>query len=136
MDILEQLRRDEGTRRFPYTDTVGKITIGTGRNLTDTGLRDVEIDFLLKNDVDDATTRLEKTYSWFSTLDPVRQGVLINMAFNLGMGGLASFPRMLDLVRVGDYAGAAAEMLDSLWARQVGQRAQRLSRQMSTGVWQ
>jgi lysozyme len=133
MDITEQLRRDEGVRKFPYYDTVNKVTIGCGRNLSDVGLSDLEVNFLLKNDIDAATKKLETAYPWFAGLDAVRQGVLINMTFNLG--SLTSFPRMLDLVRAGDYNGAAAEMLDSLWARQVGQRAQRLSRQMITGVW-
>ena len=133
MDIIEQLRRDEGVRKFPYTDTVGKLTIGVGRNLTDVGLYEAEVDFLLKNDIDVATAKLERVYPWFAALDPVRQSVLINMTFNLG--SISSFPRMLALVASGDYAGAAAEMLDSLWARQVGDRAKRLSLQMNTGAW-
>jgi lysozyme len=133
MDIIEQLRRDEGIRKMPYKDTVGKLTIGVGRNLDDVGLSDAEINFLLKNDIDVATAKLNRLYPWFSTLDPVRQGVLINMTFN--MGSVSAFPRMLALVQSGDYEGAAVEMLDSLWARQVGARAQRLSQQMRTGTW-
>lgn len=133
MDLIEQLTRDEGLRLFPYVDTAGKTSIGVGRNLTDVGISQAESDVLLQNDIASATAKLERLYPWFSALDPVRQAVLINMTFN--MGSISSFPRMLALVQAGDYAGAAAEMLDSLWARQVGDRAQRLSQQMQTGEW-
>jgi len=133
VDLIAQLRRDEGVEKFPYRDTVGKLTIGVGRNLDDVGLSDPEIDFLLQNDIDTATAKLNQSYPWFSALDAVRQAVLINMTFNLG--SIHAFPRMRALVEAGDYEGAAGEMLDSLWARQVGSRAQRLSQQMRTGVW-
>ncbi|MNG07498.1 hypothetical protein D3C84_908020 [compost metagenome] len=39
-------------------------------------------------------------------------------------------------VEIGDYKSASVEMLNSTWARQVGSRAKRLSKQMLTGEWQ
>lgn len=132
-NIIDQLKRDEGVRRFPYKDSVGKLTIGVGRNLDDVGIFEEEIELMLSNDVKAAFAKLQRSYSWFITLDEVRQGVLINMTFN--MGSLGQFPKMLACVESGDYSGAASEMLDSLWATQVGDRATRLSEQMKTGVW-
>jgi lysozyme len=66
-------------------------------------------------------------------LDDARQDVLADMAFNLGVGGLMDFRRMLAAARAGAYDLAAAEMLASDWASQVGARARRLSILMQHG---
>jgi lysozyme len=134
--LLDQLRRDEGVQRFPYVDTVGKITIGVGRNLSDVGLSDEEIAVLLQNDIAAASGALAEAFPWTSSLDPVRLGAVQNMTFNLGVGGLATFHDFLAKLQAGDYAGASQAMLQSQWAEQVGPRAQRLSIQIRDGVWQ
>jgi lysozyme len=136
MDIIEQLKRDEGVRNFPYTDTVGKLTIGVGHNLTDKGISDNAVNFLLQEDIAEVTNQLQSRLPYFEQLDSIRQSVLINMAFNLGFGGLEKFSAMLQYVAQGDWNDAAIEMLDSLWAKQVGARATRLATQMRTGEWQ
>lgn len=135
MDIETQLRRDEGVRQFPYTDTVGKLTIGVGRNLADVGLSDAEIDFLLQNDIQKVTSILGSRLPYFNALDLVRQGVLVNMGFNLGFTRLERFNNMLAAFARGDWETAANEMLASLWAKQVGARADRLAEQTRTGQW-
>jgi lysozyme len=133
--ISSQLRRDEGVEKFPYLDTVGKTTIGVGRNLTDVGLSDTEIDLLLSNDIQKVLTQLQVRLPYFEALDPARQGVLANMTFNLGFAGLEGFPRMLSAFAQGDWERAASEMLESRWATQVGARAERLAEQTRTGQW-
>lgn len=135
MTIFEQLVRDEGIRLFPYRDSVGKLTIGVGRNLEDVGISQSEAMHLLNNDVERTIWELEKKLPWFSALEEVRRMVLVNMGFNMGVGGLLEFAKTLSLVRNGQHALAAEEMLDSKWARQVGARALRLAEQMSTGNW-
>jgi lysozyme len=135
-DLPSQLRRDEGTSLRLYKDTVGKLTIGTGRNLTDDGISPDESDLMLANDIKSATVRLESAFPWTMGLDAARQGVLLNMTFNMGIGGLAGFKDMLAKLSAGDYAGAAQAMLQSQWATQVGDRAQRLAIQMEGGQWQ
>lgn len=135
MDLIEQLVRDEGLRNHPYTDTVGKLTIGVGRNLTDVGLYDEEIKILLQNDIGMATAQLTKNFAWFSTLDEIRAAALTNMTFNLGITRLLGFHNFLAAMERHDWQGAAAAMLDSLWAREVGDRAKRLAQQVTTGEW-
>lgn len=135
MDIVEQLKRDEGSRNFPYEDTVGKMTIGVGRNLTDVGLSDDEIDTLLRNDVQRAYDSLMRGFPWFASIDPVRQGALINMCFNLGFARLSGFHLFIDNLKDENWDSASVEMLDSLWAKQVGARALRLAEQIRTGRW-
>jgi lysozyme len=135
MEIVAQLRRDEGVRNFPYTDTVGKLTIGVGRNLTDVGLSDPEINFLLQIDIQRVTNTLHFRLPWFQALDPVRQGALVNLCFNVGFSKLEKFEKMLIATAQGDWETASTEMLNSAWAKEVGDRADRLAQQMRTGEW-
>lgn len=132
--LLAELKRDEGVRLKPYTDTVGKLTIGVGRNLTDVGISDDECTALLQNDIDKVLAQLDRSLPWWRKLDPVRQRVLVNMAFNMGMTGLLTFKNTLAAVQSGSYAAAAAGMLASKWATQVGARAERLADMMRTGA--
>lgn len=134
MTIFDQLRRDEGFRLKPYRDTVGKLTIGAGRNLDDKGISATEAYMMLENDVQEVQDALGR-FAWFQALDEARKGVCLNMAFNLGVAGFLGFRKMIQALEVQDWERAAAELLDSKYARQVGQRAQRLARQMREGVW-
>lgn len=132
--LLAELKRDEGVRLKPYTDTVGKLTIGVGRNLTDVGISDDECTALLENDIAKVLAQLDRSLPWWRKIDPVRQRVLVNMAFNMGMTGLLTFKNTLAAVQSGSYAAAAAGMLASKWATQVGARAERLADMMRTGA--
>jgi lysozyme len=99
------------------------------------GVTLTEAQALLANDLTSIETTLSRTYPWFLDLDPVRQGVLTNLAYNLGLHGLASFRRMLNAIAIGAYANAAAELQDSRWFHQVQQsRSSRLIAQLLTGT--
>lgn len=131
--LIAHLRAHEGVRAKPYTDTVGKLSIGVGRNLTDNGLSQEEIDYLLANDIAKAEQEARALVPSLDSLDPVRKEVLIEMAFNMGRPRLAGFKNMLSAVGRKDFARAAAEMLDSRWAVQVGNRAKVLANAMELG---
>jgi lysozyme len=132
--LLDQLVAHEGLRLKPYRDTVGKLTIGVGRNLDDVGISKGEALGLLSNDVERVMEQLDQAIPWWAKLDGVRRAVLIDMGFNMGLGGLLGFKQTLSAVQSGDYQGAADGLLASKWATQVGQRAQDLARMMRTGV--
>jgi lysozyme len=134
--LADQLRRDEGWRTYPYKDSVGKLTIGYGRNLDDVGISPQEGDILLANDIKAATVSLESHFPWVMSLDSVRMGALTNLCFNMGIGALSGFKDMLEKVKDGDYKGASFALLISKYAKQVGLRAQRLALQLETGTWQ
>jgi lysozyme len=131
--LRRQLIRHEGFRRWPYRDTVGKLTIGVGRNLDDVGLSDGEIRVLLDTDIGYRLRVLPRIFPWFAAQDDVRQRVLIDLSF-MGVATLLGFTRMLAAWAVGDYATAAAELLDSRYARQVGSRAVTLAAMLRTGA--
>lgn len=130
--LRSQLERHEGLRLKPYRDTVSKLTIGYGRNIEDVGISRDEADFMLDNDIDQVEQYL-KTVDEYNGLDPIRQAVICNMAFNLGFYGLMAFRKMWQAIARKDYTEAAKQMLDSRWARQVGNRAQELAEIMRTG---
>ena len=130
--IEDQLILHEGLRLKPYRCTAGKLTIGVGRNLEDKGISHDEAMMLLRNDIAEVTAQLER-FDWFRALGPVRRKVLIDMAFNLGMGGLLGFQKMIEALKRADYEAAADEMVYSRWYRQVGERGRRLERMMRTG---
>lgn len=123
------LRLAEGERAKPYTDTLGVLTIGVGRNLSTNGLRKNEIEFMLDNDVTDVVLECGKLSCWHALSD-VRQRVLAEMCFQLGIGGLKAFKKMFAAIDEGNFADAADQMLDSQWANQTHSRAFRLSQMM------
>jgi len=138
MNLKEQLKRDEGSVRYAYEDTLGFLTIGVGRLIDDRrggGLSPSEIDYLLDNDISEKTAQVLEALPWAKDLTEPRLAVLINMAFQMGLRGLLGFPGMLGAVRTGDYKAAAEHMLDSKWEQQTPTRAHRLADQMESGEW-
>jgi lysozyme len=133
-DIISELARDEGVRLKPYRDSVGKLTIGIGRNLDDVGISRPEADYLLANDLVRTEADLDHLIPWWRTLDPVRQRVVLNMAFNMGAYEVSHWPNWLGDVKAGQFDTASSSMLNTLWARQVGPRSTRLAAMMRTGA--
>lgn len=134
-----QLRRDEGEVLSAYTDSEGYLTIGIGRLIDKRkggGISKAESSYLFANDVDAKSAEVYAALPWAKKLDEARQGVLLNMAFQMGTNGLLGFKNTLAMIQSGKYDQAADGMLQSLWARQTPARAARLAAQMRTGVWQ
>jgi lysozyme len=134
--LADQLIRHEGLRLSAYQDSLGYWTIGVGR-LIDArkrgGITTAEARYLLGNDIVKVTSGLNDALPWWQTLSDVRQRVLADMAFNLGLAGLLTFKRTLVLIHDADYEAASKAMLQSKWASQVGRRAIRLAEMMRTG---
>jgi lysozyme len=131
--LKAQLICHEGLLCKPYKCTAGKLTIGVGRNLEDRGITEQEAEYLLDNDIQAVLKQVSAEIPVFNHLSEVRQSVLLNMAFNLGVNGLKKFKKMLAALCVEEFNLAAQEMLDSKWAEQVGLRAQELADMMSNG---
>lgn len=134
-DLVTMLTRHEGLRLKPYKDSVGKLTIGVGRNLDDVGISNDEARLLLTNDIIRTQADLDRLLPWWNNLDGIRRAVLTDMGFNMGVAGLCTFTQTLDAVQNGRYVEAADHMLHSKWAAQVGPRATELAAMMRTGQW-
>ena len=144
--LVADLKRDEGLRLEAYPDPISgghPWTIGYGHTGPEVkpGLRwtEAQAEAALIRDIEEHNAQLLAALPWVADLDPVRQRVLFNMAFNLGVGtpggsaGLLGFKNTLGMIERGEYERAAAGMLNSRWARQVKGRAVRLAEQMRTG---
>lgn len=137
--LVNQLRRDEGEILHAYQDHLGYWTIGVGILIDQRkggGLLPEESEFILQNRVRQRREAVAKSLPWFNDLNDARQGVLLNMSYQLGVQGLLGFKNTLEEVRKGNYAKASEMMLMSKWATQTPERARRLAKQMITGDWQ
>lgn len=132
--LLAHMEWAEGFRSDPYLCPQGYLTIGFGRNLNAKGISKSEGRFLLYNDMQEALRDAQRL-PVFQDLDEVRQMVLVDMVFNMGLSGVRGFRRMFSALSARDYERAADEMKDSRWFRQTGRRAERLISIMRTGVW-
>jgi len=151
--LRAELERDEGKRLKVYRCTAGKRSIGIGRNLDSVGIRAAEQNALgltvaiciasgitgvqayalLDSDINACERDLDARLPWWRSLDDVRQRVLLNMCFNLGISRLLGFKNTLAHVQARRFSSAAEGMKDSAWHRQVGARALRLEAMMLTG---
>lgn len=138
--IEQRLILDEGEVLHEYKDHLGYSTIGVGI-LIDArkggGITQEESRYLLKNRIRKKAAECESRFEWWWTIDEVRRGVIVCMAFQLGTNGVANFRRMCAALRIRDYITASIEMLDSNWAKeQTPERAKRMAQIMRSGVWQ
>ena len=152
--LVEKLITHEGLRLQVYKDTLGIDTIGIGRNLEDRGITDEELEwmdipnidtvyeygiseadamYLAENDVQIVEEELLHTHPCVDRLDAVRQLILVDMAFNMGVPRLSGFKKMWAAIHDEDYPTAAKEMLDSRWATQVKGRSTKLAHAMHHG---
>ena len=137
-EITRLLRGDEGEVLHAYPDSLGYLTIGVGILIDGRkggGITREESAYLLQNRIALKAAELDKRLPWWTSLNDARRGVLLSMAFQMGVDGLLGFKNTLAMVRAGDYDGAASGMLYSLWAKQTPERAQRMSEQMRLGQW-
>jgi len=133
-DLKELVSRHEGKRLDMYRDSEGIWTVGIGHNLEAHGISEAVCTLIFQEDINVAIEECVKL-SWFRDLSDVRQAVVVDMVFNMGLPRFSGFRKTIDFLKNKLYASAALEMLDSKWARQVGNRADRLSRMMETGEW-
>ncbi len=120
--LKDWIKKHEGFSTHPYLDTVGKVTIGYGRNIDDNGITKEEADYLFDNDLARCLRELS-VYPWYVHQPQNVQDALVNMCFNLGIARLLTFHKMIRALTIKDYTNAAREALDSKWAAQVGERA-------------
>lgn len=131
--LIDELVRDEGEILHVYEDSLRYLTIGVGHLIDARRGGDISkaaSRFILAEDIDAKIADLDANLPWWRGLSETRQRVLVNMCFNLGIGGLMKFKNTLSAMRDGRYADAALGMSNSKWARQVGDRAVRLAHMM------
>jgi lysozyme len=133
--LKQSIMQHEGLRLRPYMCTAQKLTIGYGRNLTDNGISESEAGSMLEADIAGCVAEADRAFPGWRDHNPARQNVIIELIFNMGAPRLTQFKRMWEALARRDYIKAAAEMLNSRWAQQVGKRAKTMAKQMETGIF-
>ena len=159
MTLKQEIMADEGFKGEVYLCSRGQPTIGyghvvvpfpacdlkflstsdkalrltAGRKVYPNGISKSEAEDILNRDIEKARFDLFRKFPIAKTLSQERQDVLINMSFNMGIGKLAGFKKMWAAIEKGDFNEASKQMLDSLWAKQVKTRANRLAQRMKDG---
>ena len=142
--LKDRLKHNEGVvknasgRHIVYIDSLGKETIGYGRLLS-RGLSEDEAEYLLRNDIKDSAFDLKRNLPWIESIGKVRYEAIVELVFNIGINNFIGtrmkrgFTNTISALKAGDWNRAADEMLDSRWARQVGNRAVQLSEVVRSG---
>lgn len=137
-EIEQDLENEEGKVRYAYKDSKGIWTIGVGFNIDkdhNGGLDDTEISFILQHRIDKASAAVLKRFPFLVTLDDTRHDIIVQMAYQMGVDGLAAFIHFMEAVSQHNWVVASKEMMDSKWAKvDSPARAARLSKRMLTGV--
>lgn len=148
--IVKRLEFHEGFRSAPYLCPSKKITIGIGHNTEarewtpeekkaigdwKKGITKNAAYMILRNDINLCLADLKKLGFWYY-LDNERQYALLDMCFQLGFQGLSKFKKMLEAIRVKDYAEAEKQCLTSEYAKQTPKRAQRIARLLKSARWE
>ena len=137
-ELLDVVKQHEGLSLYCYHDSLGYETIGYGRCIDkrkNCGLTQQEAEYLLNNDLAKAEIELSH-FDWFMAMDIVRQDVLIELNFNIGLTSLLRFTQTIASIQNKDYAAAAMHLLNSEWAKQVGQnRSENMANRLKTGAY-
>lgn len=130
-ELVEEIKREEGFVPVVYLDAKGKKTIGYGTLLED-GISEAEAELLLRHRLAMMTGEIERSRvgGTYKNLEPGAKRAVLNMAYNMGVPNLLGFQKMWAALAEGDYARAASEALDSVYARELPARAGRVAERM------
>ena len=131
--LKKQLVIDEGMKLKPYRCSANKLTIGVGRNIQEVGITEEEAMVLLENDIARVTGQCMAEFDWFSDLSEVRKEAVINLVFNMGITTFKKFKKTIGYIEQGLFELAGTELLDSNYARQVGNRSLRVANMLADG---
>ena len=138
--LKEEIKTDEGVIYEVYLDHLGYKTCGVGHlcratdpeNKLEVGdpVSVERVDILFAEDLETTIDECKLLYNNFDDLPEEVQKIIANMMFNMGRPRLSRFHKMKKAVDNGDWTEASVQMKDSLWARQVPNRADRLVKRM------
>jgi lysozyme len=131
-DLKNWIKKHEGLHSHSYLDETGNLIIGWGHNINEKGLRIDEANLIFDNDFEQCIDELSY-FKWYKDQPDNVKGALIDMCFNLGIGRLLGFRKMISALMRNDYTQAAIECLDSKWAEQVGERAKDVALMLRQG---
>ena len=126
-NLIENIKESEGFVEHVYNDSLGIPTIGYGFAIKDLILDEDIAEEILIRKVKDLAQRVQNKFDWFNTAPDVIKEVVVEMCYQLGLGGFSKFKKTIFYLEKENYLEASKEMLDSKWSKQTPNRAKKLS---------
>jgi lysozyme len=108
-------------------DTLGYETIGYGFAIKNLILEEDIAGIILERKLLKLITDIYTRLPWVDKMPPKVEEVIIEMCYQLGIGGFSKFKKTIAFLKYGDFEKAGEEMLDSRWAKQTPNRARGMS---------
>lgn len=138
--LVSDVQTAEGCKLQAYKDTMGFWTVGYGHKLdssrdwTGYQISALTANALLTSDLSYAQESAENLPEWTFLNTPCRRNAITELVFNMGAAKWRNFAKCRYDIQQSDWQGAHDELLDSLWATQVGPtRSQRLALYLLSG---
>ena len=126
MNLIENIKLEEGFSGVVYQDHLGFDTIGYGCKMPLTkNEAELILNYRLSRTINGVNSSL-----YYLDIDNEAWNILYEMAYQIGINGLLKFKGMIAALKEQNYEQASAEMIDSLWAKQTPNRANRLANRM------
>lgn len=133
--LEERIMRHEGFCSFPKIDVPPMFCVGFGHDITEqsakndypNGISTEDAIKLLDEDISAAKLAVARELPWTLGLSEIKQEVLVEMCFQMGINGLLQFKNMLSCARDGDDSGVVKSMLASKWHTQTPARCEELA---------
>lgn len=140
MNLIDSIKENEGFRDHIYKDTLGFDTIGYGFKVGSLSKDELELnggiiepmskeaaDKILKKKLAKLTSKIYDAIPWLNNSPKEVQEVVIEMAYQMGVGGVLKFKNTLNFIKENEYKNASSNMMKSLWAKQTPNRAKKLA---------
>ena len=127
MCLINSIKEHEGFVAIVYKDSLGIDTIGYGFAIKDLELDEDICSMILERKLENLICRVDNKFSWYKFMPQEIKDVVIEMCYQLGVGGFSKFKKTISYLQNKQWEDASIEMLDSLWARQTPNRAEELS---------
>ena len=138
MDIEQtkaEIKKEEGFRMEVYKDTLGFSTGGYGHKMLEGEIPPTDMagwTKLFERDFARAVSGAEELLMICPNVDDTARHIVVEMCYQMGSYGVSKFKGMLSALQDADYATASIEMLDSRWAKQTPNRANRMAERMKS----
>ena len=143
LELINELKREEGFRASIYQCSLGVDTIGYGFNIAYLTKDELALNGgfiepmseevatkILESKVSKLIKSVDEVYSWIDNLPEVVKIGLYDMIYQLGIKGFGSFVNTQKYLKALDYPKAIENIKNSKWAKQTPRRANNLIKRL------
>ena len=143
LELINELKREEGFRDRVYQCSEGVDTIGYGFNVKYLSKDDLALNGgfiepmseevatqILNRKVKKLIKSVDEVYSWIDNLPEVVKIGIYDMIYQLGIKGFGSFVNTQKYLKLLDYSKAIENIKNSKWAKQTPRRANNLIKRL------